>query len=1020
MELTPQQWEQVKILFADALEKPAAERISFLAEAVNDSQVRSEVERLLAHHVDSGGFLSHPGFPLTPPSELESNLSFAVGAQVASRFRIIRFLARGGMGEVYEAEDLELHERVALKFVRGELLHDEKWLDRFKREVHLARQVTHPNVCRIYDLYRHSRSDVSGDSIVFVAMELLEGETLADFLKRNARLRVEDALPIALQMAAGLGAAHAAGIVHRDFKPGNVHLVSRASSVRVVITDFGLALRATHEDSRALSITGQGQVLGTPAYMSPEQVEGKDLTAASDVYSLGLVLYQMVTGVRAFDASTPLSMAVRRVKEDPDPPRALVPDLDRRWEAVILKCLERQPANRFPNGDSVADGLRGGTSVRSRRRVGWRTIVASLTAMIVMFAGALYIYSHRTKPLTDRDTIVVADFVNRTGDPVFDDALKQGVSVALEQSPFLNILGDRKIKETLALMGRPADDPITQKTGLEICVRTGSAALLAGSIANLGRQYVLALSAMNCQNGDRLVEAQVTAESKEKVLEALDQATAKVRRKLGESRNSVQRFDTPIAQATTTSLAALKIFSLASKTASEKGYAASIPLIKQAVALDPNFAMAYTDLATAYSNLGETGLATEFIQKAYQLRNGTSELEKLRISAFYNDLTQGDLTNDLKVFELWAQEYPRSENAHINLASTHFELGQYEQALTESLRAVDLAPDDGVNYANLIGVYAALNRLDEAKKAYQKAAARHLDNSEVRSNEYGVAFLEGDVDEMARQVAWASGKPGVEDVFFSLQADTEGFYGRLEKARELSWRAVESAKRNDENEIAAQWLLESALREAAFGNRSQAQHQAIEAMALAPTRDVQALAALALAQAGDGDRALKLADDLEKRFPKNTMINFYWLPSIRASVEIERNDPSRDSARAIAILHAASPYELANSSAGPGGLMQPNYLRGQAYLLAHAGAQATAEFEQFNAHRGVAVNNPLGALASLGIARASVLQGNLTKARADYQNFLSLWKDADPAIPILQKAKAECAKIQVLAAPSGR
>jgi eukaryotic-like serine/threonine-protein kinase len=1007
MDLTSQQWETVKALFERALERSPAERASFIAVEAQDSAVQSEVERLLAHHLESGGFLSRPGFSLTPSSaEPGQNQSFVEGELVASRFRVVRFLARGGMGEVYEAEDLELRERLALKSIRSELLNDEKWLERFKRAVHLARQVTHPNVCRIYELYRQARS--KGDVVIFVAMELLEGETLSDFLKRNSRLKEEDALPIALQMAVGLGAAHAAGIVHRDFKPGNVHLVPLPGGVRVVVTDFGLALRSSRESTLAISITGTGEVLGTPAYMSPEQVEGKELTPASDVYSLGLVLYQMVTGARAFDASTPLSMAVRRIKEDPDPPRALVPDLKRQWETVILKCLERNPKDRFQNGDEVADGLRGRIRDGAKSRVDWRVPVASLVAIIAVVAGAVYIRSHRTQALTDKDTIVVSDFTNRTGDPMFDDALKQGVSVALEQSPFLNILTERRMKETLALMGRSQDELVTPKIGLEICVRTGSAAVLTGSIASLGSQYVLGLSALNCQNGDTLAQVQVTAASKEKVLDALDQAGAKVRRVLGESRKSVQRFDTPIAQATTSSLDALRIFSLAIKAESEKGYAAAIPLLKQAVTLDPNFAMAYTELASSYSNLGETGLASEYIQKAYQLRERTSELEKLRITAFYNDMAEGDLTNDLKVFELWAQEYPRSENAHINLGSTYFEMGQYEQSLAESLKATALEPDDGVNYANLIGSYAALNRLDDAKRTYEQAMALHLDSSEVRSNEYGVAFLQGDTDEMARLIDWATGKPGIEDAFFSLQSDTEAFYGRLEKARELSWRAVESAKRNDEKEIAAQWLLESALREAEFGNASQAQRQAADALALAPTRDVQVLAALAFAQAGDAGRALKLADDLENRFPKNAMIRFYWLPGIRASVEIQRNNSSK----AIAILHAASPYDLANSSAGPGGLMQPIYLRGQAYLLLRQGDRAAAEFQKFAAYRGVAVNNPLGALANLGIARASVLQGDSARARSDYLRFFSLWKDADPAIPILQTAKAEYAKIQ--------
>jgi eukaryotic-like serine/threonine-protein kinase len=1004
MGLSPHQWEKVKALFEDALERTPAERSSFIALAEGDPEVVSEVERLLAHYLESGGMLSRPGLPRVPsPMQTEATRSFTVGDVVAARFRILRFLAHGGMGEVYEAEDLELHERVALKSIRDGLLADGKALERFKREIHLARQVTHPNVCRIYELFRHARND--GDAVVFVAMELLQGETLAEFLKRHPRLRTDQAMPLALQMAAGLGAAHAAGIVHRDFKPGNVHLVPRPQGVRVVITDFGLALRSVPEDrSLAVSVTGTGEILGTPAYMSPEQVEGKDLTPASDVYSLGLVLYQMVTGARAFDAATPLSMAIQRIKEDPVPPRTLVPDLDRQWERVLLTSLDRHPENRYRNGDEVADALRGKRKAGLYVRLPKRTLWTSLAVTLILGAAvSLYLFVNRTQPLTDKDNVVVADFTNRTGDPVFDDALKQGLAVALEQSPFLNILPDRKLRATLAMMGRPENQALDEKTALEVCIRTGSRALLSGSIASLGSEYLLLLSAVDCQPDETLARVQVTAPSKEKVLDALDQAAAKIRRKLGESRGSVQKFDASIAEATTTSLDALKIYSLAIRAESEKGDAAAIPLLKSAVALDPKFAMAYVGLATAYSNQGETGLASQYARNAYQLRGHTSELEKLRIIAFYNDLENGDLSESLKAFELWAQEYPRSESAHINLGATYFELGQYEAAVTEYLKATELVPDDGVNYANLIGAYVALNRFDEAKAAYRNAITRHLDSSEVRSNEYGLAFLEGDAGQMAQQVAWATGKPGVEDSFLSLESDTQAYYGRLDKARDLSWRAVESAKRNEETETAAQWMLESALREAEFGNFTQAGQQAAQALELAPSRDVQIIAALALAQTGDQDRALRIADDLEKRYPKNTMINFYWLPSIRASVEIERNNP----AKAIAILHATSPYDLSNASPGPGGLMQPIFLRGQAYLLLHQGAQAAAEFQKFASHRGVAGNNPLSALARLGIARARLSEGNLAEARSGYQSFFSLWNDADHAIPVLEKAKAE-------------
>jgi serine/threonine protein kinase/tetratricopeptide (TPR) repeat protein len=635
-------------------------------------------------------------------------------------------------------------------------------------------------------------------------------------------------------------------------------------------------------------------------------------------------------------------------------------------------------------------------------------VVTGVIAALVVGGLIYYGRSRQTSKLTEKDTIVLADFSNSTGDALFDDTLKTALSVSLRQSPFLNALSDSAVAKILQQMTRPANTKLTPEVTRELCERAGSKAYVAGTIGSLGSQYVLGAKAVNCRSGETLALEQAQADKKEKVLEALDHAAARLRERLGESLNSIQKFDTPIAQATTSSFEALKVYSLASRAQSEKGDAASIPLLKSAITLDPTFATAYAAVAVSYSNLGETGLASQYIQKAYELRDRASELEKVRITAFYYDLVTGELPKVLEAYELLAQEYPRSASAHENLGSTYFELGQYERALAEHLKAAGLISDDGVLYGNFIGDYATLNRLDEAKATYQKALARELDNAAVRGNEYGVAFLEGDVSEMARQVAWASVKPGVEDAFLSSQSDTEAFYGRLEKARELSRRAVESARQNDEKEIAAQWRLDAALREAEFGNLSEARQQARAALALASTRDIQVLAGLALAQAGDSAHARRLADDLEKRFPKNTLINAYWLPTIRASIEVQRSDPSKT----IEILQAASPYDLANPPPGVGGLLHPVYVRGQAYLLLHKGAQAAAEFQKFLDHRGIVINCPLGALAYLGIARAYVLQGDTAKGKAAYQDFLTLWKDADPDIPILKQAKAEYAKLR--------
>ena len=637
-------------------------------------------------------------------------------------------------------------------------------------------------------------------------------------------------------------------------------------------------------------------------------------------------------------------------------------------------------------------------------------VVAAGVIAALVVGGLIYRKRWRQlSKLTEKDTIVLADFANSTGDAVFDDTLKTALSVSLRQSPFLNVLSDSAVVKVLQQMTRPANTKLTPEVTRELCERAGSKAYVAGTIGSLGNQYVVGLKSVNCRSGETLALEQMQADKKERVLEALDRAAAKLREGLGESLNSIQKFDTPVAQATTSSFQALKVYSLASRAQSEKGDAASIPLLKSAITLDPTFATAYAAVAVSYANLGETGLASQYIEKAYELRDRASELEKLRITAFYYDLVRGELPKVLEAYELLAQEYPRSASAHENLGTAYYELGQYERALAEHLKAAELiSGDDGVLYGNFIGDYAALNRLDEAKATYQKALARKLDNVAVRGNEYGVAFLEGDVSEMARQLAWASIKPGVEDAFLSAQSDTEAFYGRLEAAREFSRRAVESAKQNDEKEIAAQWRLDAALREAEFGNLSEARQQATAALVLASTRDVQVLAGLALAQAGDAAHARRLADDLEKRYPQNTMINAYWIPTIRGSIEVQRGNPSKT----IEILQASSPYDLANPPPGVGGLLLPVYVRGQAYLLLHKGPQAGAEFQKFLDHRGIVMNCPLGALAQLGIARAYVLEGETAKGKATYQDFLTLWKNADPDIPILKEAKAEYAKLQ--------
>jgi tetratricopeptide (TPR) repeat protein len=618
--------------------------------------------------------------------------------------------------------------------------------------------------------------------------------------------------------------------------------------------------------------------------------------------------------------------------------------------------------------------------------------------------GTLYLRSRQAMArLTDKDTIVLSDFDNKTGDAVFDDTLKQGLSVQLEQSPFLALVSDRRVNETLKLMGRPAGDRLTPEVTHEVCLRTGSKAMLTGSIAGLGSQYVIGLKAVNCNTGDVLAEAQEQAAGKEAVLKALGAAAVSLRSRLGESLSSVQKYATPVEEATTPSLEALKAYSLGIKTVYAKGETAALPFFKRAVELDPNFAMAYVWMSGLYCTLNEWGRGAGYIRKAYDLREKVSERERFTIQGNYYVLATGELEKAAQTLELWQQTYPRDALPYLLLGFVSATLGNWEKVLEEWREALRLEPNNGGNYYNVGLAYAALNRLDEAAAVYKQAEERKLENEKLLQSRYWLAFLKGDAAQMARLVSAAMGKPGAEDLLLATQADTEGWYGKLKNAHELTGRAMDSAQHNDAKERAATYQAAAALREAESGNREQARADANAALKLVPTRDVREMAALALARAGDKAGAEKLAAELDKTFPLDTRVQRYWLPTIRAGVALERQDPNR----AIELLKVASTVELGGATN-----LWPAYLRGEAYLMLHDGNRAAAEFQKFIDHRGLVVNFPWGALARLGLARAYALQGNTAKARAAYQDFLTLWKDADPDIPILKKAKAEYAKLK--------